>query len=126
MADNDIKMMGAKPQKPNEEENEMMAGVKWHMDEDEDHIMGDKGLPPNEEEDLNMETDAEMMELEQHRKNEQVEEVNMESDDDEYAPGCDEKLSIEEWKELGMLFAMQEEVLHCRKSLVHHGIQRTG
>ena len=30
--------------------------------------------------------------------------------DDEYAPGCDGKLSIEEWKELGMLFATQEEV----------------
>ena len=81
MANNDVKMMGTKPQKPNEEENQTMAGVEWQTDEDEDHIMGDTGLPPNEEEDLDMETDAKRMELEWHRKNEQVEQVNMEGDE---------------------------------------------
>ena len=39
-----------------------------------------------------------------------VEDIDVESDDENYSPGCNGKLSIEERKGLGMLFATHEEV----------------
>jgi hypothetical protein len=39
-----------------------------------------------------------------------VDDGDSETDDEQYTPGCDGKLTIEECKELGMAFVTQEEV----------------
>jgi len=58
------------------------------------------------------ENDVKMIDAEREESDVQDVEMAMEdeSDDEEYTPGSDKKLTIEERKELGMAFASQEEV----------------